>query len=50
MNEWGCRLCSGTGNLLTFHDDKNTGVQVICGAGYSPENTVVQSVLLVFTL
>ena len=30
------------GNLLTFVSfcDKNMGVQVICGAGYSPENTV----------
>ena len=42
MNEWGCGLYSGAGNLLTFVSfcDKNTGVQVICSAGYSPENTV----------
>ena len=40
MNEWGCRLYGGVGNLLTFVSfcDKNTGVPVICGAGYSPEN------------
>ena len=44
MNEWGCRLFGGAGNLLTFVSfcDKNTGVRVICGAGYSPENTVYQ--------
>ena len=43
MNEWGCGLYSGTGNLLTFVSfwDKNTGVQVICGVGYSLENTVL---------
>ena len=43
MKEWGCRLYGGAGNLLTFVSfcDKNTGVRVICGAGYSPENTVV---------
>ena len=41
MNEWGCGLYSGVGNLLTlFFCDKNTGVLVICGAGYSLENTV----------
>ena len=42
MNEWGCRLYGGAGNLLTFVSfcDKNMGVWVICGAGYSPENTV----------
>ena len=42
MNEWGCRLYSSAGNLLTFVSfcDKNTGVQVIYGAGYSPKNTV----------
>ena len=42
MNEWGCGLYGSVGNLLTFVSfcDKNTGVQVICGAGYSPENTV----------
>ena len=42
MNEWGCRLYGGAGNLLTFVSfcDKNMGVRVICGAGYSPENTV----------
>ena len=39
----GCGLCGGAGNLLTFISfcDKNTGVLVICGVGYSPENTVV---------
>ena len=43
MNEWGCRLYSGAGNLLTFVSfcDKNTGVRVICGAGYSTENKVI---------
>ena len=42
LNEWGCKLYSGAGNLLTFVSfcDKNTGVQVICSVGYSPENTV----------
>ena len=42
VNEWGCGLYGGAGNLLTFVSfcDKNTRVQVICGAGYSPENTV----------
>ena len=42
MNEWGCWLYSGAGNLLTFVSfcDKNTGPQVICGAGFSPEKTV----------
>ena len=42
MNEWGCGLYGGAGNLLTFVSfcDKNTGVWVICGAGYSPENMV----------
>ena len=42
MNEWGSRLYGGAGNLLTFVSfcDKNTGVRVTCGAGYSPENTV----------
>ena len=39
----GFGLYRGVGNLLTFVSfcDKNTGVRVICGAGYSPENTVV---------
>ena len=43
MNEWGCGLYGGVGNLLTFVSfcDKNTGVQVICGAGYSAENMVI---------
>ena len=44
MNECGCGLYNsvGTGNLLTFVSfcDKNTGVRVICGAGYSLENAV----------
>ena len=42
MNEWACGLYGSVGNLLTFVSfcDKNTGVRVICGAGYSPENTV----------
>ena len=41
MNEWGWGLYGGAGNLLTFVSfcDKNTGVRVICGAGYSQENT-----------
>ena len=43
MNEWGCRLYGGAGNLLTFVSfcDKNTGVWVIGSAGKSPENTVL---------
>ena len=43
VNEWGCRLYGGVGNLLTFVSfcDKNTGVRVICGGGYSLENTVI---------
>ena len=47
MNELGCGLYSGAGNLLTFVSfcDKNTGVLVICNAGYSPENTVLVSSL-----
>ena len=42
MNKWECGLYSGVGNLLTFVSfcDKNAGVRVICGVGYSPENTV----------
>ena len=42
MNEWGCGLYGGVGNLSTFVSfcDKNTGVWVICGAGYSLENMV----------
>ena len=42
MNEWECGLYTGAGNRLTFayFCDKNTGVRVICGVGYSPENTV----------
>ena len=49
MNEWGCGLYSSTGNLLTFVSfcDKNTGVRVICSAGYSPENMVLFLVFLV---
>ena len=47
MNEWGCGLYSGAGNLLTFVSfcDKNMGVQIICSAGYtcSLENTVTKS-------
>ena len=40
----GCGLYDSAGNLLTFVSfcDKNTGVRVICGAGYSPENTVLE--------
>ena len=43
MNEWGYGLYGGAGDLLTFVSfcDKNTGVRVICSAGYSPENMVV---------
>ena len=39
----GCGLYGGAGNLLTFVSfcDKNMGVLVICSAGYSPENTVI---------
>ena len=42
MNEWECGLYGGVGNLLTFVSfcDKNTRVWVICGAGYSPKNTI----------
>ena len=42
MNEWGCGLYGSVGNLLTFVSfcNKNTGVRVICSAGYSLENTV----------
>ena len=45
MNEWGCGLYSGAGNLLTFVSfcDKNMLVRVICSVGYSPENTVTLS-------
>ena len=42
MNEWGCRLYSDVGNVLTFVSlcDKNAGVSAICGVGYSLENTL----------
>ena len=42
MNEWECGLYGSEGNLLAFVSfcDKYTGVQVICGVGYSPENVV----------
>ena len=42
MNEWGCGLYGGAGYLLTYVSfcDKNMGVRVICGVGYSLENTV----------
>ena len=45
MSEWGCGLYGSAGNLLTFVSffDKNMGVRVVCGAGYSPENTVLYS-------
>ena len=38
MNEWGCGLYGGAGNLLTLVSscNKNTRVQFICGVGYSP--------------
>ena len=47
MNEWGCGLYGSVGNLLTFVSfcDKNMGVRVICGVGYSPENTVILCIL-----
>ena len=47
MNVWGCRLYGGANNLLTFvaFCDKNMGVRVICGGGYSPENTVCTRLL-----
>ena len=47
MNEWGCGLYTGVGNLLTFVSfcDKNTRVRVICGAGYRPENMVSLAIL-----
>ena len=43
MNEWGCGLYGSADNLITYVSfcDKNTGVQVICGASYSPKNTVL---------
>ena len=43
MNELGCGLYGGVGNLLTFVSfcDKNTGVRVICVVGYSLENMVL---------
>ena len=43
INEWGCRLYGGVGNLLTFVSfcDKNMWVWAICGASYSLENTIV---------
>ena len=49
MNEWGYGLYSSAGNLLTFVSfcDKNTGVWVICGVGYSPENMVLFLAFLV---
>ena len=42
INEWGCGLYGTAGDRSTFVSfcDKNMGVRVICGAGYSPENTV----------
>ena len=45
MNEWGCELYGGASNLLTFVSfyDKNMGMSVICGAGYSPGNMVAQT-------
>ena len=45
----GCELYGGADNLLTFFSfcDKNTGVQVICGAGYSPENTVIECLKMI---
>ena len=51
MNEWGCGLYNGAGNLLTFVSfcDKNTGVWVICGAGYSLENTVDLLLIFIFS-
>ena len=42
----GVRVYGSTGNLLTFVSlcDKSTGlVQVICGASYRPENTVIEA-------
>ena len=45
MNEWGCELYGSASNLLTFVSfyDKNMGMSVICGAGYSPGNMVAQT-------
>ena len=42
-------LYGGAGNLLTFVSfcNKNTGVRVICGVGYSPENMVHGTLILV---
>ena len=42
MNEWESELYGGVGYLLTFVSfcDKNTGVWVIYGVGYSLENMV----------
>ena len=44
MNEWGCRLYSSAGNLLTLFlfVIKTWRCGLICGAVYSPENTVIQ--------
>ena len=41
----------GAGNLLTFVSfcDKNKGMQVICSAGYSPENKVLGNFKVFFT-
>ena len=43
ISEWGCGLYDSVGNLLPFVSfcDKNSGLQVICDAGYSHENTVI---------
>ena len=44
----GCGLYGSVGNLLTFVSfcDKNTGVRVICGASYSPENMVIIFIII----
>ena len=44
----GCGLYGSAGNVLTFVSfcDKKTGVRVICGAGYSPENMVIIFIII----
>ena len=52
MNEWGNRFYGGASILLTFVSfcDKNMGVRVICGAGYSLENTVILQHLVIIVI
>ena len=52
MHEWGYRLYGGASILLTFISfcDKNMGVRVICGAGYSLENMVILQHLVIIII